>query len=162
VVVAKAFFGKGRVAAFGDSSPFDDGTGDPGDVLYNGWTGDVSGNHSRLIMNTSIWLLADTVGTVDTTHVGIEPTTASDIALTLYPNPAVDMVYAKLSGIPAGEGTWTIADMQGRIVMQEKYSIAAPDEVVNIILNQLAAGYYTVQYQQSAYCIRQRLLVTRP
>ncbi len=31
-------FGSGRVAIWGDSSPVDDGTGQSGNTLYNGWT----------------------------------------------------------------------------------------------------------------------------
>ncbi|GMT45996.1 MAG: hypothetical protein IEMM0006_1828 [bacterium] len=56
VLFASSTFGKGKVVALGDSSPPDDGTGDPGDRLYNGWTKDANGNHERLIMNASIWL----------------------------------------------------------------------------------------------------------
>ena len=56
VMVAYATYGNGRVVAIGDSSPCDDGTGDSGDALYNGWTTDAAGNHERLIMNASIWL----------------------------------------------------------------------------------------------------------
>lgn len=56
VMFASSTFGKGKVVALGDSSPPDDGTGDPGDRLYNGWTKDANGNHERLIMNASIWL----------------------------------------------------------------------------------------------------------
>lgn len=51
-----ARYGKGKVAAIGDSSPFDDGSGDSGDQLYNGYFIDASGNHQLLIMNTTIWL----------------------------------------------------------------------------------------------------------
>jgi hypothetical protein len=43
----------GKVVALGDSSPTDDGTGAPGDVLYNGWT---ANSHSRLMLNASLWL----------------------------------------------------------------------------------------------------------
>jgi len=43
----------GKVVALGDSSPTDDGTGAPGDILYNGWT---SNSHSRLMLNSSLWL----------------------------------------------------------------------------------------------------------
>ena len=38
-----------------DSSPADDGTGAPNNNLFYGWT-DLSGNHSRLHMNASLWL----------------------------------------------------------------------------------------------------------
>lgn len=56
IFAAYARYGKGKVVLFGDSSPFDDGTGDPGDVLYDGWLGDVSGNHRKMIMNATVWL----------------------------------------------------------------------------------------------------------
>ncbi|OYU97639.1 MAG: hypothetical protein CFE21_04935 [Bacteroidetes bacterium B1(2017)] len=64
VLVAYCRYGKGKVVAIGDSSPADDGTGDTGDNLYNGWTTDANGNHGRLIMNGTIWLATkDSVGT---------------------------------------------------------------------------------------------------
>ncbi len=55
VMCASATFYAGRVVLVTDSSPADDGTGNPGDALYPGWT-DVSGNHSRLHLNASYWL----------------------------------------------------------------------------------------------------------
>lgn len=61
VMFAHANYGFGRIVAAGDSSPFDDGTGDPNDSLFNGWD---SGSDKQLIMNASMWLLnhpADTV-----------------------------------------------------------------------------------------------------
>ena len=64
VMFATAVFGKGRVAALGDSSPADDGTGDRGDHLYDGWKKDANGNHERLIMNASLWL-AETLTAVN-------------------------------------------------------------------------------------------------
>lgn len=57
-MVAYASYGNGKVVGVGDSSPCDDGSGDSGDVLYNGWTGDANGNHEKLLMNASIWLAA--------------------------------------------------------------------------------------------------------
>ncbi len=56
VMFAIATFGKGKVAAMGDSSPADDGTGDPHDRLYDGWIKDANGNHERLIINATLWL----------------------------------------------------------------------------------------------------------
>ncbi len=51
-MVAVSKFGKGKVIAIGDSSPADDGTGDPHDRLYNGW-GEVS--DSILFINASYY-----------------------------------------------------------------------------------------------------------
>jgi hypothetical protein len=67
MMCAAATYGKGRVVALGDSSVPDDGTGDTGDNLYNGYTGDAyaSDNGRRLVMNATLWLAANTnlVGT---------------------------------------------------------------------------------------------------
>jgi hypothetical protein len=46
-------FGTGRVFFIGDSSPTDDGTGDPGNSLFVDWT---QYNHQALFMNASLWL----------------------------------------------------------------------------------------------------------
>ncbi len=61
VMAACARYGQGKVVAIGDSSPADDGTGDNGDNLYNGWTGDANGNHERFFMNATIWLATETI-----------------------------------------------------------------------------------------------------
>ena len=58
VTFATAFYGSGRVAAVGDSSPADDGTGDSGDTLYGGWDKAVGGVNNREIhLNACAWLL---------------------------------------------------------------------------------------------------------
>ncbi len=56
VMIASAEYGAGKVLAVGDSSIVDDGTGDPGDKLYDGWYEDANGNHRILIMNAMIWM----------------------------------------------------------------------------------------------------------
>ncbi len=48
-------YGRGRVAAIGDSSPIDDGTGDPHDRLYDGWH-ERGTTHPELLLNTIYWL----------------------------------------------------------------------------------------------------------
>ena len=56
VMCAYARYGNGKVAAIGDSSPCDDGTGDTNDNLFFGYTVDANGNHRKLLMNITIWL----------------------------------------------------------------------------------------------------------
>ncbi|WP_229374581.1 DUF4350 domain-containing protein [Fibrella rubiginis] len=59
VMALLATYGTGRVVFIGDSSPCDDGTGDPNDSLFNGWSGDSpSGftSHPALHINASLWL----------------------------------------------------------------------------------------------------------
>ena len=55
VLAAYSTYGTGRITLVCDSSPADDGTGAVGNTLYPGWT-DLSGNHSRLHLNASLWL----------------------------------------------------------------------------------------------------------
>ena len=55
VMVAYGKFGAGKFVAVGDSSPIDDGTGAPGNTLFNGWN-DRNGDDARLVINASLWL----------------------------------------------------------------------------------------------------------
>ncbi|GHI09933.1 hydrolase [Streptomyces cellostaticus] len=48
-------FGSGRVAFWGDSSPIDDGTGQSGNTLYDGWN-DSSATNAALALNATAWL----------------------------------------------------------------------------------------------------------
>lgn len=88
VLMAYGRFGSGRFAAIGDSSPCDDGTGDSNDILYNGYTLDASGNHQKLLMNTTIWLAT-------TATNGMETRIGTGILADLWPNPANGAVYIR-------------------------------------------------------------------
>ncbi|OAR23045.1 hydrolase [Streptomyces sp. ERV7] len=52
---ATSTFGSGRVAFWGDSSPIDDGTGQSGNTLFNGWD-DPAGTDAALALNGTEWL----------------------------------------------------------------------------------------------------------
>ncbi|MFF8946076.1 hydrolase [Streptomyces sp. NPDC014864] len=52
---ATSTFGSGRVAFWGDSSPVDDGTGQSGNTLYDGWN-DSSATNAPLALNATAWL----------------------------------------------------------------------------------------------------------
>jgi hypothetical protein len=56
-IVVYGTFGAGKFVTTGDSSPFDDGTGDPGDTLYysQGYA-DPSTSNGKVILNGSLWL----------------------------------------------------------------------------------------------------------
>ena len=58
VLCAYGIYGSGKIAAVGDSSIADDGTGDSGDTLFDGYITDANGNHQRLLMNITNWLMA--------------------------------------------------------------------------------------------------------
>ncbi|KPI20943.1 hypothetical protein OK074_7482 [Actinobacteria bacterium OK074] len=52
---ATSTFGSGRVAFWGDTSPVDDGTGQSGNTLYDGWN-DTSATNAALALNATEWL----------------------------------------------------------------------------------------------------------
>ncbi len=54
VIVFTGTYGNGKIAGFGDSSPVDDGTGDPGDNLYDGW---YTYKDSTVTLNICLWLI---------------------------------------------------------------------------------------------------------
>ena len=54
-------FGAGRVAVWGDSSPVDDGTGQSGNTLYDGWN-DPAGTNAALALNATEWLAGASTG----------------------------------------------------------------------------------------------------
>jgi hypothetical protein len=60
--VVSSAFGNGRVAIWGDSSAIDDGTGQPGDTLYDGWN-DPAGTDAAIGLNTTAWLAGGSSGT---------------------------------------------------------------------------------------------------
>ncbi|MBY8886934.1 immune inhibitor A [Streptomyces sp. PTM05] len=57
-------FGSGRVAIWGDSSTIDDGTGQSGKTLYNGWN---TASNADLALNATAWLSGATGGGGTTT-----------------------------------------------------------------------------------------------
>ena len=53
--VVTSTYGAGRVVFWGDSSAVDDGTGQPGNTLYDGWD-DSHGTDKALALNATAWL----------------------------------------------------------------------------------------------------------
>jgi hypothetical protein len=88
VLIARSYVGQGRVFGMADSSPMDDGTGDPGDQLYTGWAGEVNGDHARICMNATLWLAGitnDSTGNPSEVKPLASKTTTK---LGFYPNPS--------------------------------------------------------------------------
>jgi hypothetical protein len=52
---ATSTYGSGKIAFWGDSSPIDDGTGQSGNTLYDGWN-DTGATNAALALNATEWL----------------------------------------------------------------------------------------------------------
>lgn len=114
ILMASARFGTGRVAALSDSSPPDDGTGDPNDQnLYFSYTGEVNGNHRKLLLNTTIWLATTTTTTaVDEMH-------QDETTFEIYPNPAhAENLHVKTNDDLVGQKL-TVVSTEGKTVFTE-------------------------------------------
>ncbi len=139
VLVAYATYGSGRVAAMADSSPADDGTGDPNDQLYNGWIQDASGNHEKIIVNATIWLATEA------THVSDYPNIETKM-IYIYPNPSSNIVNIDIpKNMNLNSAQIIISDIVGKKVLQldkiTNYSIS-------FSVNQLKEGLYFVHLNE--------------
>ncbi|MFD8735287.1 hydrolase [Streptomyces sp. NPDC059618] len=85
-------FGSGKVAFWGDSSPIDDGTGQSGNTLYDGWN-DTGANDAALALNATDWL----AGTTSSGGGGGGGGTGTCTAAQLLANP----------GFESGATSWT-------------------------------------------------------
>lgn len=136
VLFAYARYGNGKVAAIGDSSPCDDGTGNTNTniTLYNGYTGDASGNHQKLLMNATIWLASNNL-TATITAAG--PTTfCQGNSVLLNANTGTNYTYQwKLNGtvISGATGSSYTATQTGSYTVTINNSVTS--SAVNVTVN---------------------------
>ena len=104
----------GRIASIGDSSPPDDGTGNPAVSLYTGYTGDANGNHRAWLVNIVLWL-ANAGCTAGTT--GIEATKENKDVL-IYPNPSNGFLQINLEALE-GSKEIKLFDLSGRLIIEK-------------------------------------------
>ena len=83
-------YDRGQVAALNDSSPPDDGTGAPGNNLYDGWATEAKSDHARILLNATIWLATATA-----------TRTATTADFMVYPIPATGTVFVSGNVLPA-------------------------------------------------------------
>ena len=150
-MVAYGRYGQGKFAVIGDSSPCDDGTGDPTDNLFYGYTGDASGNHRTLLMNMTLWLAAENAPTgIGSVH------TATDIA-TVYPNPSSSVFYVRAHR-SLHHVTVIVTDISGRILTEQ--NIPALDNEL-AIAHTLPDGLYLLTIKSDEGTQAGRIAISR-
>jgi hypothetical protein len=136
VLCASATFGNGKVVAIGDSSIPDDGTGDSGDILYDGYIADAAGNHQKLLMNATIWLA--------TTNLANNEFELNNFNFYIAPNPIVNNEL-NLNYVSSGNNLFSVSilDNLGRAIKKEDFSnteIGLNSKSISI--NNLKSGIY--------------------
>jgi len=124
----------------GDSSPADDGTGDYGDNLYDGWLEDANGNHRRLIMNGSVWLATSTTA--------VNQIASYDFDIKVF-GQGRSLVFSA-NGLPAGNYTIRIYNSTGK----EIHSLLTSNLNNNLKLNVPVSGLYVFAITQNGQLIR--------
>jgi len=130
VMFARSRFGKGKVAAIADSSPFDDGTGNPSTTLYSSYATGGSGNHRKLIMNATIWLAAEDSQSVSGINELVE-------------NSSFDIYKSGSTGLRvitenSDNRTFEVYDVLGKRVISKQIT----NSIDFIDISQLAQGIY--------------------
>ena len=135
VMVSYGRYGSGKIAAIGDSSPTDDGTGNPNCSLYTGYYGDAAGNHQLLLMNITIWL-AERAGTTAVSNFR-----TGDAHINIYPNPSLGTQYVT-SDMDLDNVTVSACNMLGTEVFRKSEKRLNKGEQYPITLNK---GYYLIR-----------------
>ena len=117
VMFATATYGAGKVCALGDSSVPDDGTGDTGDNLYDGYFADASGNHRPLLINSVIWLATSS-------GLATDDIMKPELSVNIYPNPSSDYVYVQSK--TSEKYHLTLMDSSGKVLQ----SIPNTDKII--------------------------------
>jgi hypothetical protein len=113
-------FGRGRVAAWGDSSPIDDGSGAPGERLFDGWN-DPAGSNAALALNATAWLAGgEQTEALATPAPRAQPTEAA--------HPGREIV--ENGGFEAGVDSWRVSAGAGRSLLDARQSHSGSNAVV--------------------------------
>jgi hypothetical protein len=135
--------GCGKIVAMSDSSPMDDGTGDPNDnSLYDGYITDAAGNHQKLLMNAMVWLAQKDCST--------RVPEVEENSLLVYPNPCNGKVQLSIGA----NATVRIFNAQGQDI-----SFSRIQNGEGTVLDGLAPGVYTCYITDDERITSKRLVV---
>jgi len=157
VVCVTSRYGCGKIAAMGDSSPMDDGTGDPNDAsLYNGYIVDAAGNHQKLLMNIVIWLAhADCNASINETEVNNN--------ISVYPNPAYNTATVICSNNSDSKAVLTVFNLNGQQVKTtQEYSRDGVNEQFILNTSNLPAGVYYCKITVADKTGTRKLIINKP
>jgi PKD repeat protein len=117
VLAGHSRYGRGKVAFIGDSSPFDDGTGNTNSTLSSSYATDENGSHRILIVNTTIWLAS-----TDSASLAILPFDSTAICK----GDSVTLTASGATGYTWSPGGATTAAIRVSPAATTTYSVSGP------------------------------------
>lgn len=150
VMFAQSRYGSGKVAAIGDSSPPDDGTGDTNDQLYNGWSGEVNGDHSKILINATIWLSNSAPREGSQQEKREEPL--------IWPNPFENSIHIAMGQETKAETTISLFDINGQQLHASIIPSGATGESHILNTADLPSGIYIVHINDGQHLWSKRLV----
>ena len=128
VAVATSTFGSGRVMFIGDSSAIDDGTGQSGNTLFNGWN-DPAGTDATVMLNGTEWLASGSTGgtgSVTVTNPGARTgTVGTATSLQLTASGGTAPYTWTATGLPPGLSISSAGLISGTPTTAGSYSVTA-------------------------------------
>ncbi|MFN8143615.1 MAG: T9SS type A sorting domain-containing protein [Bacteroidia bacterium] len=155
VLFAGANYGQGKVCGIGDSSPMDDGTGDPNDALYSSYKVAVSGSHQKLMVNAVIWL--STAGTAPRMSAPISAQVQT-LGMKVYPNPANDRLHIAFASDVNSSSVISIIDLTGHLVFSSEIAAGNSSDEVVLDLSTIQSGLYVISMQNGKDIVSQRFI----
>lgn len=153
VMFATSQYGAGKVCAFGDSSPMDDGTGDTNDQLYSSYSTAASGSHRKLLINAIIWLSNTSLNRMEKEEVSF-----SQESVTIFPNPATEQVSIAISSASASSHV-VLFDLTGKILQEKDVLLNDGIGLVEMPLNGIEKGLYFISLINESGKTTQRLII---
>lgn len=144
VMALSSTYGSGRIVFIGDSSPADDGTGNSGDNLYDGWN-EANGNDGKFFINATIWLAENTTNSIFENY---------DKTLDVFPNPC--------NGVFTATSNQTIELLQvynniGQLLIsQNQHNLS-----YSIDISAFDNGFYFVKMQNKSNTIVKKVILNK-
>ena len=155
VLFAGANYGQGKVCGIGDSSPMDDGTGDPNDALYSSYKVAVSGSHQKLMVNAVIWL--STAGTAPRMSAPLSAQVQT-LGMKVYPNPADDQLHITFASDENSPSVISVIDLTGHLVFSSEIAGGNSSDEVVLDLSTIQSGLYVISMQNGKDIVSQRFI----
>ena len=145
VMSATSTYGTGRIYVVTDSSPIDDGSGDPNDMLYDGYITDAAGNHRKLLMNITIWLATTTVTNVDEINIAHD--------FNICPNPANDKTVCSSKDFLSA--IINLYDVTGKLISKNNFETS--NQTVDV--STLQDGIYFLNFTNEHFSSTKKIVV---